>query len=183
MRDWVNQNYPGTRLAVTEYNWGAFEHINGALAQADVLGIFGRGGIDLATLWGVPEYDDPAAFAFRMYRNYDGQGSAFGNQSLSCSSADQEKLSVYAAVRDSDGALTLMIINKSGKQLNSTVSLSNFVPSGSAEVYQYSESDLSTITRKADIVVTASGFEGSFPKNAITLFVLLSRKTLSEAEG
>jgi len=42
MRDWVNVNYPGTRLAITEYNWGALDHINGALAQADVLGIFGR---------------------------------------------------------------------------------------------------------------------------------------------
>ncbi len=42
MRGWVNAQYPGTKLAITEYNWGAPEHINGALAQADVLGIFGR---------------------------------------------------------------------------------------------------------------------------------------------
>src|SRR6185503_19599851 len=54
MRQWVNTDYPGTRLAIGEYNWGALDHINGALAQADVLGIFGREGLDLATLWDPP---------------------------------------------------------------------------------------------------------------------------------
>ena len=59
MRDWVNANYPGTKLAVTEYNWGGLESINGALAQADVLGIFGREGLDLATIWGPPSTGQP----------------------------------------------------------------------------------------------------------------------------
>ncbi|HRJ42652.1 MAG TPA: glycoside hydrolase family 44 protein, partial [Caldilineaceae bacterium] len=39
MREWVDANYPGTKLAIGEYNWGGLESINGALAQADVLGI------------------------------------------------------------------------------------------------------------------------------------------------
>jgi len=51
MKAWVTANYTGTQLAITEYNWGGLEHINGAVAQADVLGIFGREGLDLATLW------------------------------------------------------------------------------------------------------------------------------------
>ena len=29
MRDWVATDYPGTKTAVTEYNWGGLEHING----------------------------------------------------------------------------------------------------------------------------------------------------------
>ena len=70
---------PGTKLAISEYNWGALDHINGALAQADVLGIFGREGLDLATLWDPPTAAQPGAFAFRMYRNYDGAGSGFGD--------------------------------------------------------------------------------------------------------
>ena len=37
MKAWVAANYPGTRLAITEYNWGAPESVNGALAQADVV--------------------------------------------------------------------------------------------------------------------------------------------------
>ncbi len=32
MRDWVARNYPGTLTAITEYNLGALDHINGAIA-------------------------------------------------------------------------------------------------------------------------------------------------------
>jgi len=59
MRDWVNSYYPGTKLAITEYNWGGLESINGALAQADALGIFGREGLDMATLWAPPSSIQP----------------------------------------------------------------------------------------------------------------------------
>ena len=54
MRDWVARNYPGTMTAITEYNLGALDHINGAIAQADLLGVFGREGLDLAAIWAPP---------------------------------------------------------------------------------------------------------------------------------
>ncbi|HEY3742913.1 MAG TPA: glycoside hydrolase family 44 protein, partial [Bryobacteraceae bacterium] len=72
MRDWVANNYPGTKIAVTEYNWGAVDDITGAIAQADVMGIFGREGLDMGTMWSPPTQKQPAANAFRMYLNYDG---------------------------------------------------------------------------------------------------------------
>ncbi|HLI77192.1 MAG TPA: glycoside hydrolase family 44 protein, partial [Acidobacteriaceae bacterium] len=55
MRRLVAANYPGTKTAITEYNWGGQESLNGAVAQADILGIFGREGLDMATLWGPPD--------------------------------------------------------------------------------------------------------------------------------
>jgi hypothetical protein len=174
MRDWVSANYPGTKLAISEYNWGALDHINGALAQADVLGIFGREGVDLATLWGAPTPSQPGAFAFRMYRNYDGQGGRFGDTSVRASSADQSQLAIYAARRKSDGALTLMIINKTGGALTSSVGLAGFTPSGSAKVYSYSASSLGSILHQADQAVSASGFTGTFAASSITLMVLPS---------
>ncbi len=48
----IAARYPGTKLAMTEYNFGAGDHISGGLAQADVLGIFGREGLYLANYWG-----------------------------------------------------------------------------------------------------------------------------------
>ncbi len=85
MQAWVDANYSGTKLAISEYSWGAMCHINGALAQAEVLGIFGREKLDLATLWGPPSSEQPGAFAFRMYRNYDGQGNGFGETGVRAS--------------------------------------------------------------------------------------------------
>src|SRR5579872_1778047 len=99
LRSMVDQYYPGTKVSLTEYNWGALDDINGALAQADLLGIFGREGLDLATLWGPPKPTDPGAFAFKIFRNYDGIGGAFGDTSVQASSADQAQLAVYAALR------------------------------------------------------------------------------------
>src|SRR5205823_10073844 len=99
MNEWVDRHYPGTKLAITEYNWGGLESMNGALAQADVLGIFGRERLDLATLWGPPKADQPGAFAFRIYRNYDGKGGSYGDTWVRSSSADQSRLSVYGAQR------------------------------------------------------------------------------------
>ena len=79
MREWIDANYPGTKLAITEWNWGASDHISGGLAVADVLGIFGSEGVDLATHWGSVIEDSPVYWAFRMYRNYDGEGNGFGD--------------------------------------------------------------------------------------------------------
>lgn len=171
MHDWVNNNYPGTKLAITEYNWGALDDINGALAQADVLGIFGREGLDLAAIWGPPTPSQPGAYAFRVYRNYDGMGGAFGETSVQAQSADQGQLAIYAA-RRSDSALTLIAINKTSGDLASNVSLANFKPAASAQVWTYSSANLGAIVRGADLPVTAAGFSATFPANSISLFVL-----------
>jgi hypothetical protein len=190
MRDWTDVHYPGTKLAITEYNFGGLEDINGALAQADVLGIFGREGIDLATLWNYPNpsYDPlgyinfetlPGAFAFRMYRNYDGNGRKFGDVSVKAFSEDQGMLSVYATQRTSDSALTVIVINKASNAISSFVSLANFTHAGIAQVYRYDSTNLDAIVRKEDIQVSHSGFSTSFPANSISLLVLPDRSRVT----
>ena len=66
------------------------------------------------------------------------QGAAFGDTSMAASSADQGQLAVDAAQRAGDGALTLMIINKSAASLTSQISLAGFTSAGTAQVYRYS---------------------------------------------
>jgi hypothetical protein len=170
MHDWVDTYYPGTKLAISEYNFGGLEHINGALTQADVLGIFGREGLDLATLWDPPTISQPGAYAFRMYRNYDGAGSGFGETSVSAISADQSKLSIYAAKRV-DGALTLMIINKTGGALTSSLNVSNFGGS-TVNVYRYSGANLNQIVHLPNLALSAGSLSAAYPANSITLLVL-----------
>jgi len=173
MRAWVASDYPGTRLAVSEYNWGALDDINGAVAQADVLGIFGREGLDLATLWDPPSTDQPGAYAFRLYRNYDGLHHRFGDTSVPAASADQSQLAVYAALRGGDFALTLMVVNKSLTQtLTSRLALAGFTPAPLASVYRYSAANLHQIVHQPDQVVTPSGFTATYPPQSITLLVL-----------
>src|SRR3984893_14929122 len=126
LHSWVNTYYPGLPIGITEYNWGAEGYINGATAQADVFGIFGREGLDMATRWTTPSATTPTYKAMKMYRNYDGNKSTFGEISISDMVPDPDTLSSFAAIRSSDGALTVMIINKSlTTSTLANVSLSN----------------------------------------------------------
>jgi hypothetical protein len=172
MKEWVADNYSGTRLAISEYNWGALDHINGALAQADVLGIFGREGLDLAALWAPPDPDQPGTYAFRLYRNYDGRHHTFGDVSVRAASADQSLVAIYAARRSGDNALTIMVINKSLTQtLTSPIVLSHTDPITRAAVYRYSAANLNAIVRQADQIVMSGSFSATLPAQSITLFV------------
>jgi len=167
----IAQGYPGTKLAITEYNWYGLDTLNGALAQADLLGIFGAQGLDLATLWGQPKPTDPAAFAFAMYRNYDGIGGAFGETGVQATSADQSQLAVYGALR-SDLNLTAVVINKTGGSLTSTLSLANFQPGQTAQVWQYSGANLGAIVAQPNVSVSGSGVTAAYPANSITMLVI-----------
>jgi uncharacterized protein (TIGR03437 family) len=171
LRDLVAQNYPGTRIAITEYNWGALDNINGALAQADLLGIFGREGLDLAALWGPPKPTDPGAFAFKIYRNYDGIGGAFGETGVQASSGDQGQLAVYASVR-TDFSLTAVVINKTNNDLSSPLTLANFQAGPRASVWRYSGAKLDAIVAQPDVPLAGGSLATVFPANSITLLVI-----------
>jgi hypothetical protein len=154
LRSWTEQYYPGTKSAITEYNWGGLEHLNGALAQADVLGIFGREGLDLATLWEPPQATDPGAFAFRMYLNYDGLGGRYGDLWVESESSDQSQLAIYGAQRQHDGALTIVVINKSTNDLRTSVLLDDYAPKNQpVPVYEYSASDLTQIVARTPVTI------------------------------
>ncbi len=181
MHKWVNADYPGTKLAITEYNWGGQESINGALAQADILGIFGREGLDLGTLWGPPDpvKQVPGLMAFEIYRNYDGAGSAFGDTALVSSSSDQGKISVYGALRTSDNMLTVIVLNKTYGDLTTTLALNHLTPNGNAKAWLYSNANLAAIVAAPDVTVTApasgsttSTLSTTFPAQSVTLLVI-----------
>ncbi|HKI69055.1 MAG TPA: glycoside hydrolase family 44 protein, partial [Verrucomicrobiae bacterium] len=171
LKNWVATYYPGTKIGITEYNWGAENYINGATAQADILGIFGREGLDLATRWTTPAASTPTYKAMKMYRNYDGNKSTFGDTSILTTVPNPDNLSAFGAVRSSDGALTLMVINK---DLNNAtpinVSLSNFNTLETAQRWQLTSANV--IIQLTDVTVTSNTLSDLLPAQSITLFVL-----------
>jgi hypothetical protein len=171
LRNWVNSNYPGLQIGITEYNWGAEPYINGATTQADVFGIFGREGLDLATRWTTPDASTPTYKAMKMYRNYDGNKSAFGDVSVSDSTPDPDTLSSFAAIRSSDGALTVMIINKSlSNSTLANVNFANFSGVGSVQVWQLTSAN--AINRLSDISLGGNSLNLTVPAQSITLLVI-----------
>ncbi|HYH06905.1 MAG TPA: glycoside hydrolase family 44 protein [Thermoanaerobaculia bacterium] len=164
-KEWIDRYYPGTPLGLTEYSWGADDHISGGIAQADVLGILGRENVDMATRWTTPETGTPPYNAFRMYRNYDGSGSGFGEISVRATAPNPDLVAAFAALR-SDQALTVMLINK---QLSTAASVSlqlaNYTPGGSAQQWRMTSTG---IARVADV---AAGATLTLPPQSVTLLV------------
>ena len=171
LKSMVAAHYPGTSIGITEYNWGAEGHINGATAQADVLGIFGREGLDMAARWTTPASSTPTYKAMKMYRNYDGNKAAFGDTSIAATAPNPDTVSAFAAERAVDGALTVMVINKypSGST-PATISLANFAPAGTAEVWQLTSAN--AISRLADVAVSTGSLAVTLPAQSVTLFVV-----------
>lgn len=190
LKDWINTYYPGTKIGITEYNWGNVDHMNGATAEANVLGIMGReGGVYMANMWDYPDYpatanELPGYNAIKLYRNYDGNKSTFGDTSVSTTVPNPDEVSAFSAIRASDGALTIMVDNKNlydpanpGAMTSIQINLANFASSGPAQVWQLAAinpNDLtkSAITRQGDIAVNGNFLTITVPQESVTLFVL-----------
>jgi PKD repeat protein len=175
MKAWVNQYYPNTKIAITEYNWGAEGDINGATTQADIFGIFGREGLDMATRWTTPANNTPTYLAMKMYRNYDNAKSTFGDTSISAGVTNPDNLSAFAATRSTDGAMTVMVINKVGTSSALTLSLANFTAGSAAHVYQLTSSN--AINHLSDVAVSSNQVTTTVPAQSITLFVIPTGST------
>jgi hypothetical protein len=107
----------------------------------------------------------------KMYRNYDGNKSTFGDTSVRANAPNPNSFGAYAAVRSSDGALTVMAINK---DLNNatplTLNLSNFTATGSAQVWQLTSVNI--ISQLANTGITNGVLNQLLPAQSITLFVV-----------
>ena len=170
LRGWIANHYPGTLSGITEYNWGAENHINGATAQADVLGIFGRERLDIGVRWTTPAAQSHAYKAFKMYRNYDGNQSRFGDLTVSTSVPDPDQVSAFAALRTADRRMTVMIVAKTlTGSTPVTVNLANYLPSGAAERWQLDSGN--AIAQLANVAVAGSSFSLTVPAQSITLLV------------
>jgi hypothetical protein len=172
-KSWISTYYPGTKLSLSEYSIDSGQKsIVDAIAEMDVLGIYGREQLDFANMWSPPAPTDPIAYSFRMFRNYDGNGHQFGDTSISAVSSDQGSLSLYAAQRSSDNAVTILAINKTTASITSAISLANLNLPPTAQVYMYSAANLNAIVPSANAAITAGSLAYTFPSYSAVLFVV-----------
>jgi hypothetical protein len=133
----IAANAPGTKLAVTEYNYGGGGHISGAIAQADVLGVFGREGVFAAAEWPLASDESYIGAAFEMFRDFDGANGAFGDLSVRATTDDVAATSIYASLDSGDPhRMVVVALNKTGAPLAASLQLANAYALGPAHVYQ-----------------------------------------------
>lgn len=108
----IDKYYPGTKLAVSEFNYGGENDITGGIAFADVLGIFAKYGVEWASYWAGNENSEYVYGAYKIYRNYDGSNSEFGNRYVPSESDSVEISSVYSSLDPANNKLHIIAINK-----------------------------------------------------------------------
>jgi hypothetical protein len=132
----IDKHYPGTKLAVSEWNYGGGHHMSGAIATADVLGIFGRHGVGLAAYWPMQADESFAMAAMRAYRNYDGQASRFGDTSVYARSSDVSTATVYASLESQDPSrMVIIAISKADGPRSSGIRIAHSTVFASADVF------------------------------------------------
>ncbi len=137
LKQQIAKHYPGTKLAFTEYNYGGTNDISGGLAQADVLGIFGREGVFAAAFWSLTGADAYAYAGFAAYRNYDGKGAHVGDTNIAAETNDNARTSVYANVDSADSnKMYVIAINKTNALLPVDMALTTTVNFTGANIYK-----------------------------------------------
>ncbi len=172
----VNGISPGLPLSVTEWNFGLTgeDPLPVALTDAEAWGLLGQYQIYSAARWTAPDASTPSYQALELFRNYDGQHSSFAPISVSATndcgsfSSNPYDCSTFAAVDANGSRMTLLVVNKSGNQLNATLNLSNFTAT------QATPYTLSTANSAQIQAGTAAPFSNSmtFPPMSATLVVL-----------
>lgn len=182
LRDKIALNYPGTAIAVTEYNYGGGNHISGGLAQADVLGVFGREGVLAANQWQLAADESFIEAGFRMFRNYDGVNGSFGDTSVRATTDDIAGTSIYAAVDSVDSnVLTIVAINKTEAPITASLRLGQVLPGASVAAYQLTAAAAAPQAVGTMTVVDPLNFGYALPAYSVTTLKVVGLQRLNAA--
>jgi hypothetical protein len=168
----VSQYYPGTKLAFTEYSYGAEGDVSGGIAQADALGIFGKYGV-MASNWVMGNGTTYLTAAFNLYLNYDGIGSGFGDTSVLATSSNVPEATVYAAKDNTHPNRVNVIVLNKDYNTNNTASVT-LTGLGGAQIssiraFRFS-SAVSVITSITAPTFAADTFTDTLPFRSATLY-------------
>jgi hypothetical protein len=169
----IAQHYPGTALSFTEWNYGGGTDISGGIATADVLGIFGAYGVDMAMLWPLNGDESYTYAAFRAYRDYDGKGAAFGDTSIAATTTDVPDSSVYASLQSADPTkLAIVAINKATASKVAGIVVHHSTVYTKASVYTLTAAGGANVVAGAGITATATNaFRYTMPAQSVSVIV------------
>jgi hypothetical protein len=173
LQEKLDELYPGVQLAITEWHYGAGHHISGGIAHADVLGVFGREGVGLATLWPHQRNEAYVAAAYRVYRNYDGAGARFGDTSVRADCSDHRLAAVYASVDEGDDERVVIVaINRSVSEQSATIELEHSVELRTAAVYTLTAESPELQPARAPRIEQSDSFDYLMPGHSVSVIEL-----------
>jgi len=178
MKAIIAERSPGVKLAITEYHWGGDTGISSALAQAEVLAIFGREGVDLATRWVAPQVPSRVLEAFRLFLDYDGLGHSLAGESVRATSSNVDAVGAYAILlTGSDVAVLLFNKATTARQVDATFASA---VTGQAKLFRFDASSSLAAAGELPVSGTAVGLE--VPARSATLMLVQLAEPVSAAD-
>ena len=182
LQESIDKYYPGTKLAVTEYNLGDIANesttgksVSAAIAETEAIGAFALNEVYLATYWGTLPNCPYVESAINLYTNYDNKGSSFGDTLIEAETDDLSKAAAFAAVNEGDDSdVTLVLSNKDMTNTqNAVISLEGTdIDYTSAAVYAITQehSDIRVVDVQNDI--TGNTVTVSLPPMSVAQIVI-----------
>jgi hypothetical protein len=176
LQEKIDKFYPGTKLAITEYNYGGGGHISGAIAEADALGIFGREGVYAACQWPLSDKQPFVAAAFQMFRNFDGKNGAFGDTSISATTGNTADTSLYASTDSANPKRLVMVaINKTAHPIDGVFKLSHIAPGAMAAIYQLTDVGAAPKSSGNTTIADPENFHYTLPPYSVSTLNVMMR--------
>lgn len=179
----IKTYYPGTKLAMTEYSYGGQNHVSGGIAMADVLGIFGKYGLYFASYWG--GNDTYISAAYKIFRNYDGNKSTFGDTHILASMSDKVNSSIYGSMYTADAAqIHLVVLNKNYTQpIRGAFNLTSPRFFSSARVWAFDANSAAITERTPVASILNNSFAYTIPPLTACHFVVRAEQPIGDLSG
>ncbi len=173
-KDYIKNNYPGTKLAITEWNSTlSSKSIYDGLFSADILGVFINEDVFAANEFS--NADGYTATAFKLYRNYDNSKSTFGDIAVNAVSSDYTYATIYSSVESetNDKILHMIVINKDSLQdIKGSFTITGNKNYTKGKVYYFDKSS-QQIKKGIDIAAVSNNtFNYTLPKLAAIHMIL-----------
>ncbi|MBC7391172.1 MAG: T9SS type A sorting domain-containing protein [Opitutaceae bacterium] len=170
----INTEFPGLKMGITEWNSSYDEtKVVSGLYVADILGVYGQEDIEVATYFTRPTAY--AATGFKLFRNYDGKNSTYGDTYVQAISSDVPNATVYASTesKTNDDRIHIIAVSKNmTSTTNGTFTVSGTKSYIKAEVY-YFDPTSQKIKKGQDITgITGNAFQYNLPNHSAVHFVL-----------
>ena len=166
---------PGLGVCIGEYNFYGEKDIGGAIALAEVLGIFARESVACAAYWTYPPEGSPAAAAFKLLRNYDGQGGALASWLVPNNIESTDDSSVLTTYDKEAGTAKFLILNKT-VGTPKTFRFEGLSVSGQSKVNQYSLTQTSPDQITTNALPTNEGVSIEAPPLSAHVIVITGLK-------
>ena len=168
----IAADYPGTGLSISEWDYGGGNEISGAIADADVLGIFGQQGLTDAAYWPLFNNETFSMAAFAAFRNYDGNGASFGDTSIGATSSDPSTATVYASMNAANhNQVVLVAINKATTAKTAAIDLTAETVFKTAKVFTITSAKAAPVAAPGLTTAAQNAYLYTMPAQSVSIIV------------